>query len=859
MSLQTLVLNLQRSSAINTAVYGNFSAPKAQEIVVARGNVLELLRPDDTGKVLTICATPVFAVIRSLHPFRLVGSNRDYVVIGSDSGKISIVEFDTAKNEWKSVHNEVFGKTGCRRIVPGQYLAIDPKGRAIMIAGIEKQKFVYVMNRDSANRLTISSPLEAHKSETILFSVVGVDVGFENPIFAMIELDYSEADQDPTGEAVAATDKRLTYYELDLGLNHVIRKWSEPISRTANFLLPVPGGDDGPSGVLICGENWISYKHMNHPEIRTVIPRRSGLPAERGTLLVTGTLHKQKDLFFFMVQSEYGDVYKVTLTLNPTDNKLVTNLVCALFDTLQLCNSLCITKTGLLFAASEFGNHSLFQFQGLGDDLQIRSEKVSDELNESLGDDSVSAASIAPQFEPNPKLQNLALIDDMNSLAPVTDMLVDDLAGEESPQIHVLCGRGNRSSLRILRHGVSVTEVAVSDLPGKATAVWTVKRSVDSPFDRYIVVSFSHATLTLSIGDTVEEVTDSGFNATGSTLLVTLMADNSLLQVQTNGIYHIRPGKPTQVEKFRRIEKATSNGRQVAISEDGGQIHLFELDETGSLFRLYDDAYEIGKEVSSLDFGDIPPGRIRSPFLAVGTWEDAVYIFSTDPQETSLTQLSFKALPSRPESVCLVDMSSTSPSSSSPSSSSSSSSASSASSTSQLYLNVGLVSGVFIRLSLDPNTGAMLESRQRFLGPKAVKVFRVKAGGSTGVLAITTRPWLSYTYQGKYFQAPVTYEALDFAAGFGSELCPEGIVGVSGNTLRIITVDSLGSVFNQVSFPLRYTPRKMARLPGSRMLVIVEADHNEFNEAERATLPQSSSNSIKHGSDSGGGSRRDGG
>lgn len=31
------------------------------------------------------------------------------------------------------VHQETFGKSGCRRIVPGQYLAVDPKGRAVMI------------------------------------------------------------------------------------------------------------------------------------------------------------------------------------------------------------------------------------------------------------------------------------------------------------------------------------------------------------------------------------------------------------------------------------------------------------------------------------------------------------------------------------------------------------------------------------------------------------------------------------------------------------------------------------------------------------------------------------------------------
>jgi hypothetical protein len=63
-----------------------------------------------------------------------------------------------------------------------------------MIASIEKQKFVYVLNRDNAANLTISSPLEAHKSNNIVFSIVGMDCGFDNPVFAAIELDYREAD-----------------------------------------------------------------------------------------------------------------------------------------------------------------------------------------------------------------------------------------------------------------------------------------------------------------------------------------------------------------------------------------------------------------------------------------------------------------------------------------------------------------------------------------------------------------------------------------------------------------------------------------------------------------------------------------
>ena len=69
------------------------------------------------------------------------------------------------------------------------------QGRACMIGAVEKQKFVYVLNRDAAANLTISSPLEAHKTANIVFSCAGLDMGFDNPVFAAIELDYSDADQ----------------------------------------------------------------------------------------------------------------------------------------------------------------------------------------------------------------------------------------------------------------------------------------------------------------------------------------------------------------------------------------------------------------------------------------------------------------------------------------------------------------------------------------------------------------------------------------------------------------------------------------------------------------------------------------
>ena len=69
----TYLDNMHMSLVMLIVMVGNFSGPKQQEIVVAKGNILELLRPDDTGKVISINSTNVFSIIRSLYPFRSTG------------------------------------------------------------------------------------------------------------------------------------------------------------------------------------------------------------------------------------------------------------------------------------------------------------------------------------------------------------------------------------------------------------------------------------------------------------------------------------------------------------------------------------------------------------------------------------------------------------------------------------------------------------------------------------------------------------------------------------------------------------------------------------------------------------------
>jgi splicing factor 3B subunit 3 len=195
-----------------------------------------------------------------------------------------------------------------------------------------------------------TSPHCVSLSYNILFYLQDVDADYDNEITSVSQM--------------------FVIYELDLGLNHVIRKHAETLAQPANHLITVPGGTDGPSGVIVCGQNYLMYKNIgDQPDIRVSIPRRRVCccfvvfalflfqndldNTGHGVLIISSATHKTKSMFFFLVQTEQGDIFKVTLD---TDEGLVTEMKIKYFDTVPVANSICILKTGFLFVAAEFGN-----------------------------------------------------------------------------------------------------------------------------------------------------------------------------------------------------------------------------------------------------------------------------------------------------------------------------------------------------------------------------------------------------------------------------------------------------------------------------------------------------------------------
>ncbi|MCJ1479106.1 pre-mRNA-splicing factor rse1 [Lambiella insularis] len=814
-------LTIQPPSSITQAILGQFAGTKEQYIVTASGSRLTIHRPDpQQGKITTVLSQDVFGIVRSLAAFRLAGSNKDYIIIGSDSGRITIIEYIPATNRFGRLHLETFGKSGIRRVIPGQYLAVDPKGRACLIASVEKNKLVYVLNRNAQAELTISSPLEAHRPQTLVFALVGLDVGYENPVFAALEVDFTESDQDPTGEAFESIEKSLVYYELDLGLNHVVRKWSDPVDRSATMLFQVPGGTDGPSGVLVCGLDNITYRHSNQDPFRVAIPRRRGATEnpERKRCIVSGVMHKMRGAFFFLLQSEDGDLFKVTLDMIEDENGQATGEVKKLkikyFDTVPIASSLCILKSGFLFVASETGDHHFYQFEKLGDD--------DNETEFDSGSFPVDPTeNYAPVYFHPRAAENVNLVDTMPSMNPILDCKVANLTEEDAPQIYSICGSGARSTFRTLKHGLEVNDIVDSELPSVPSAVWTTKITRGDEFDAYIVLSFNNGTLVLSIGETVEEVTDTGFLSSAPTLAVQQLGEDALIQVHPKGIRHIRADRKVNewpAPQHRSIVAATTNERQVAVALSSGEIVYFEMDEDGSLAE-YDEKREMSGTVTCLSLGEVPEGRVRSQFLAVGCDDSTVRILSLDPDST-LENKSVQALTSAPSALSIMAM------------------ADSTSGGSTLYLHIGLYSGVYLRTVLDEITGELSDTRTRFLGHKPAKLFRVSVKGQPAVLALSSRPWLGYSDpQTKGFMlTPLNYVDLEWGWNFSSEQCTEGMVGIQGQNLRIFSIEKLGENLLQQVIPLTYTPRKFVRHPDQPLFYTIESDSNTLSVSTKQRL-----------------------
>lgn len=222
---------LQPPTAIYAAVVGKFtnSTGPATNLVVQRGSSwIELLALDNQTSTLTsVHRQCLFCTVRSLASLHEPASGRDLLAVGTDAGRLILLEWSSAVNEWRVRVRETYGRSGVRRTIPGQYLACDPQGRALMIGAVERQKLVYLLSHHdptqtitqaqalqqrlqsqsgsgqfASSTLRVSSPLEVSKTGLLVMAMAALDTPYGNPMFVTIEIEEADEEEVPEDEEI---------------------------------------------------------------------------------------------------------------------------------------------------------------------------------------------------------------------------------------------------------------------------------------------------------------------------------------------------------------------------------------------------------------------------------------------------------------------------------------------------------------------------------------------------------------------------------------------------------------------------------------------------------------------------------
>ena len=549
---------------------------------------------------------------------------KNYLVLTSDSGNLTLLEYNSKLNKFIDLNNEIFYKTGLRRLSPCKYSCIDPKGRAIMISAIEKNKLIFPLsNNDNDNNIIISSPIEANRDNILTYDIKSIDVGgYENnPIFAAIESEYG------------GDFKSINYYEYDLGLNNILLLKSRNIHDSSNHLIPLPGGDKGPSGIIVCSEGMIQYMAPFKENHYLPIPSRNDNNNNNNnikSIIITSVVHQMKKGFFILLQNQFSDIFKITVDYEGWNVKC---LKIRYFDTIPICNSICVLKNGYLYADCQFNDQILYKFEKLGDaDGEMEWNSLNYPNEEIIRNKEANSFKFKVK-----KLENLKIVNKIKNFNPIIRINLSNGDFLTSfPEIYSICGIKSRSSLKILHKTIKLNEIITQELPSNILNTFCCKIHKNDKFDKFIILSFFDGSIILKIGDEVEEAENSGLLDKVSTLNIMQIGDHSIIQIHSNGIKQIIYNNNDEIIKSNdwnpsidlQILKSSCTNNQVCLLLSNGELVYFEL-QNESLVE-YTMHKNFKSSISHLAFIS---NEHFSKYIIVTCKDKSMHVISTDSKK----------------------------------------------------------------------------------------------------------------------------------------------------------------------------------------------------------------------------------
>merc|ERR1719186_1967742 len=378
----------------------------------------------------------------------------------------------------------------------------------------------------------------------------------------------------------------------------------------------------------------------------------------------------------------------------------------------------------------------------------------------------------------------VTVVDTFTNLGPILDMVVVDLERQGQGQLVTCSGAFKEGSLRIIRNGIGIHELASIDLPG-IKGMWPLRCGPADSRDNTLVLSFVEQTRVLTLyGEEVEETEIPGFCADQQTFYTGNTEHNQIIQVTPGSIRLVSPDSKQMIDEWRPpggkvISVCGCNSSQVVVAA-GPALFYIEI-QAGKLAQAGDTTLE--HEVACIDMTPIEEGDIRTEVASVGLWTDISVRLIRLPTLEEITR-EYLGGEIIPRSILMAKFEGTN------------------------YLLCALGDGSLFYFLLTAQ-GTLTDKKKVTLGTQPTVLRKFRTGSVSNVFACSDRPTVIYSSNQKLVFSNVNLKEVKHMCPLNSEAYKDSLALATDTTVTIGTIDEIQKLHIR-SVPLGESPRRIA-------------------------------------------------
>jgi splicing factor 3B subunit 3 len=414
----------------------------------------------------------------------------------------------------------------------------------------------------------------------------------------------------------------------------------------------------------------------------------------------------------------------------------------------------------------------------------------------------------------------------IQNVAPILDLAIADCHGEKQDQMFACCGMCPEGSLRVLRNGVNVEKLLITEATYQGiTGLWTLRMRIADVFHSFLVLSFVEETRILSVGLSFNDISDAvGFQPDVCTLACGLVADGLLVQIHSKGVKlclptaYAHPGgapltSPVCTNWYPDVSISVGAvGHNIVIVAISNPCCLYILGVRSSSsfqYELYETQHvQLQYEISCISIppGDCTPDNVASnsvggndrpakvdvhKFAVIGTHKPSVEIVSLDSGEgfrlLATGPISLNNVLGAPISGCVPENVRFV-------------------AAERFYILAGLRNGMLLRFESEAsehyfpgsfykdcststpsfNTILQLISIRR-IGITPVVLVPMHDSANADIVVLSDRPWLLHAARHSLAYSSISFLPASHVTPVSSVDCPNGLLFVAENCLHLVS------------------------------------------------------------------------